>query len=63
MEEVEDRLLKRFTVLKKLEYYIQESVYYRSFFDDMSSSKRKPMWNYSDDCGKIKIYEDSIRGE
>lgn len=61
MEEIEDRLLKRFTVLKKLEYYIQESVYYRSFFDDMAASDRQPIWNYNTDCGKITIYEDSAR--
>jgi hypothetical protein len=55
MEEIDDRLLKRFTVLKNLEYYIQESVYYRSFSDDINISVRKVLWNYSEDSGKISI--------
>jgi hypothetical protein len=55
MEEVSNRLLKRFTVLKNLEYYIQESVYYRSFSEDMLPDSRKAMWKYDDDSGKIFV--------
>jgi len=55
MEEIDNRLLKRFTVLKNLEYYIQESVYYRSFSDDINPQDRKVLWNYDKDSGKISI--------
>lgn len=61
MSDIDDRLLKRFTVLKKIDYYIKESVYYRSFYDDMSLGKRNVLWNVSDDSGKMSLYEDTIK--
>jgi hypothetical protein len=61
MDELDNRLLKRFTVLKKIEYYIKESVYYRSFCEDFSYSKRNVLWNATDDSGKIKVYEDTTK--
>lgn len=56
----EDRLLKRYTVLKKLEYYISESVYYRSNSEDMKPDNRLELWNFASDSGKIRLYEDSL---
>jgi len=60
MDDVENRLLKRFTVLKNLDYYIKESVYYRSFSDDIKLNRSSILWNYEEDSGSISIYEDSI---
>lgn len=60
MNEIENRLLKRFTVLKKIDYYIKESVYYRSFSEDLGSTFKKHLWTYGQDSGKISVYEDSI---
>lgn len=57
---VQDRLLKRYTVLKKLEYYINESVYYRSNGEDMKSDNRLELWNFASDSGKIRLYENSL---
>jgi hypothetical protein len=59
MSDLEDRLLKRFTVLKKIEYYIKESVYYRSFYEDLNPNRRNVLWNLGSDSGKIKLYEDT----
>jgi hypothetical protein len=58
----EDRLLKRFTVLKRLEYYIQESVYYRTYSEEIQGSIKKTLWTVGSDSGKISIYEDTNRG-
>lgn len=63
MSDKDVSLLKRFTVLKNLEYYIKESVYYRSFSDEMPVSKRNIVWNYNDNSGNIALYEDPIRGK
>lgn len=59
MKEIEDRLLKRFTILKKLEYYINESIYYRSYKDDINPSNKQVLWKVDEDFGKIKAYEDT----
>jgi hypothetical protein len=62
MNEIEDsdlRLLKRFTIIQNLEYYIAESVYYRSNREDMSPDSKKKLWNFGEDSGKIKLYENS----
>lgn len=61
MDDIDDRLLKRFTVLKKIDYYIKESVYYRSFYDDMNDAKKNVLWNVSNDSGKISLYEDTTK--
>jgi hypothetical protein len=55
MDEVEDRLLKRFTILKKLEYYITESVYYRSNSEDMNESSKLVVWKFGEENGKIHL--------
>lgn len=61
MNDSDISLLKRFTILKNLEYYIKESVYYRSFSEEMPVHKRSVIWNYNDNSGNIALYEDSIR--
>lgn len=63
MSDSDISLLKRFTILKNLEYYIKESVYYRSFSEEMPVDKRDIIWNYNDNSGNIALYEDSIRGK
>lgn len=55
----EERLLKRFTILKNLEYYIQESVYYRTFSEDIADKSKYVLWTLGSDYGKIKPYEDT----
>lgn len=55
----EERLLKRFTILKNLEYYIQESVYYRTFSEDIVNKHKYVLWTLGSECGKIKPYEDT----
>lgn len=55
----EERLLKRFTILKNLEYFIQESVYYRTFSEDIVNKRKYVLWTLGSDCGKIKPYEDT----
>jgi hypothetical protein len=57
MADVEDRLLKRFTILKRLEYYINESVYYRTYSEDIKSDNKKVLWHYGSESGKIDLYE------
>lgn len=59
MEDLDNRLLKRFTVLKKLDYYINESVYYRTNSEDMKPETKKYLWQYGSDSGKIGLYEDT----
>lgn len=54
---LENRLLKRYTVLKKLEYYINESIYYRSNSEDMRLDKKIELWNFASDSGKINLHE------
>lgn len=63
MKQLNDRLLKRFTILKKLDYYIEESVYYRTNNEDMRPQNRKPIWLFGEESGKINIYEDTITGK
>ena len=63
MNNPEDRLLKRFTILKKLEYYIDESVYYRSNSEDIRPENRKSIWRFGSESGKINIYEDTTTGK
>ncbi len=55
MEILENRLSKRYLVVNKIDYYIEESVYYRSFSEDMNSEKRKVLYNIDDSQGKLEI--------
>jgi hypothetical protein len=48
-------LLKRFTIAKKLEYYIEESIYYRTHSDSININSRKVLWRIQDAEGKTQI--------
>lgn len=52
---LENRLSKRYLAIKNLEYYIEESVYYRSFSEDMVPENRKVLYNLNDSEGKLEI--------
>lgn len=56
--EDKNRLEKRFSILNNLEYYISESVYYRTHKEEIDFSDPKILWNYDDENGIIDIYED-----
>jgi hypothetical protein len=48
-------LLKRFTIAKKLQYYIEESIYYRTHSDSININARKVLWRIEDAEGKTQI--------
>lgn len=48
-------LLKRFTIAKKLDYYIEESIYYRTHSESMNINLRKVLWRIQDLQGKTEI--------
>lgn len=50
-----DILIKRFTLLKKLEYFIEESVYYRTHSDSMTESAKGVILKNNEETGKIKV--------
>jgi hypothetical protein len=49
----EDRIKIRDYILNNLEYFIQESVYYRSFSEDMDKNKKQILVNINSDTGKL----------
>lgn len=56
MEDIKfDRISKRFFILDKLEYFISESVYYRSFSEDIKNNKKLVLFNIKDTEGKVEI--------
>jgi hypothetical protein len=55
MSESEDRILKRYSVLNNLEIFIQESVYYRTYSEDINIETRKILYNYNDTSGSLNI--------
>jgi hypothetical protein len=55
MEGEEDRISKRYFILDRLDYYIQESVYYRSYSDDIGHNVRQVLYNNGDESGSIVI--------
>lgn len=57
MNDIDDRLLKRFTAIKKIEYYIEESVYYRTHFSDLIGLEKKTLWNPESSISRVCIYE------
>jgi len=58
MNEQDERLLKRFTAIKKIEYFIEESVYYRTHSEDISGLDKKILWNDQLNINSTKLYED-----
>lgn len=52
---IENRISKRYIILNKIDYYIEESVYYRSFSDEIINENRKVLFNSSSSEGKLKI--------
>lgn len=54
-QDLENRLSKRYLLLKQVDYLIEESVYYRSFSEDISFDKRKVLYNISETEGKLII--------
>ncbi len=55
--EIENRLERRFLVLQKLDYYITESVYYRTHKEDVDLSNPMTLWTYDEEDGIIDLYE------
>lgn len=55
MSESEDRILKRYSVLNNLEIFIQESVYYRTYTEDINIKARRVLYNYNDTSGSLTI--------
>jgi hypothetical protein len=51
----ENELLKRFTLSKKLEYYIEESIYYRTHSESINPDTRTVLWDYKEENGRSKI--------
>jgi hypothetical protein len=52
---LENRLSKRYLILQKIDYHIEESVYYRTFSEEISSKNRTVLYNIKDAEGKLKI--------
>lgn len=53
--DLENRLSKRYLILKDIDYFIEESVYYRSFSEDVLPHKRKVLYNSVEKEGKLKL--------
>lgn len=51
------RLSKRYNIINKIQYYIDESVYYRTHSDEFLN-KKFDLWNYPESSGNVDIYED-----
>jgi hypothetical protein len=51
----EERISKRYFILKNLEYFIAESVYYRTYSEDMEDYAKKILYNYNDKSGSLNI--------
>ena len=58
MNEQDERLLKRFTAIKRMDYFIEESVYYRTHSEDISDFNKKILWNDQLNINSTKLYED-----
>jgi hypothetical protein len=50
-----NRLSKRYIALNYLEYYIEESVYYRSFSEDIHIDKRQVLYTSPNEEGKVEL--------
>ena len=54
-KKLSDHLIKRFTLLKKIEYFIEESVYYRTHHDAMHGQEKKILIKSEESSGKVFI--------
>lgn len=54
MSESSDKLLRRFTLLKTLDFYIELSAYYRTHSDNFLY-KKVPLYKLDQENGKAKI--------
>lgn len=52
---LENRLEKRFYIINNLNYYINESIYYRTHKDDIDLSKPIVLWQFDKEFGSINI--------
>lgn len=50
-----DILSVRFQLVQKVDYLIQESIYYRNFSEDMKASEKIKLYNCNDTLGKCKV--------
>lgn len=51
----QDRVSIRYHILSQLDYLIEESIYYRSFSEDINIGSKFVVYNSLDESGKIKI--------
>jgi hypothetical protein len=56
MEDIKDnRISKRFYILENLEYLISESVYYRSFSEDLVMENKQVLFNINNSEGRVVV--------
>lgn len=56
MEDIaKDRVAIRYHILSNLDYLIEESVYYRSFSDDIQVGTKSILYNSLNEDGKVEI--------
>lgn len=56
---MDDNLLRRFTLIKNIEYFIEESVYCRSHSDSFSGLLKEILLKNNYQEGKVNIYENN----
>jgi len=56
MEDIKDnRISKRFYILENLDYLISESVYYRSFSEDLVMENKQVLFNVNNSEGRVAV--------
>lgn len=50
-----DHLIKRFTLLKKIDYFIEESVYYRTHSESIQLGNKIILLKKQNETGKILV--------
>lgn len=51
----DDIITARTIAIEKMEFYIQESIYYRSYSSHMDKDKKIIVWNIEEESGKASI--------
>jgi len=51
----DDIMSARTIAIEKMEFYIQESIYYRSYSEHMNQNLKIILWNIKDEVGKARI--------